>query len=81
MEYMRITKESVTSVLKFFGKEIDTEGYIIDGKSKIRIVCPYSKEIIKATNFSVLPGTSEIAVFVNNKSYCFSEHKSKEEEI
>ncbi len=76
MEYFRINKESITSVLKFFNKEVDKEGYIIDIKTKIRIICPYSEEIIKASDFSILPGgISEKAVFVNNKSYCFSEDK------
>jgi len=76
MEYFRITEENSDSVLELFGKATDSEGYIIEKRTGKKLTCPYTREHIKITDFSILPGS---AVFVNNKSFCFSEHRAKHE--
>lgn len=71
MEYIRITESNRDVILELFSKSTDTEGYIVEKKTGIRIVCPYTKRNILSKSFSILPGT---ATFVNNKPYCFAEH-------
>ncbi|MBI5553718.1 MAG: hypothetical protein HY917_03170 [Candidatus Diapherotrites archaeon] len=71
METIGITDSNKSAVLELFSKSIDIEGYIMEKKTNKRIICPYSKEPIKAADFSVLPGS---AIFVNNYYYCFAEY-------
>ncbi|PKP54573.1 MAG: hypothetical protein CVT90_00570 [Candidatus Altiarchaeales archaeon HGW-Altiarchaeales-3] len=71
MKYMQINNSNKGVILELFGKSLDDDGFIIEKKNKIRLICPYSKEHIRGNNFSILPGT---ATFVNNKPYCFAEH-------
>ncbi len=74
MRYLRISESNKATVLELFNKAVDSAGYIINKVNKVRIRCPYSNQPIKADSFSILPGS---AVFVNNYSYCFSEHLIK----
>ncbi len=76
MEYFRITEDNMESVLELFNKIADSEGYIIEKNTGKKLICPYTHEPIKASNFSILPGS---AIFVNNKSFCFSEHRAQYE--
>jgi len=71
MEYLQVTPSNKETILELFSKGIDGEGFIVEKKSGKRIICPYSKQEIHASSFSILPGS---ATFVNNMSYCFAEH-------
>jgi len=50
---------------------LDADGFIIETKNKIRLICPHSNKYIRGNDFSILPNS---ATFVNNKPYCFAEH-------
>ena len=71
MKFIQINQENKNAILELFGKTVDNEGFIIEKMTGKRLICPYSEEIIKVDNFSILPGS---ATFVNNKSFCFAEH-------
>lgn len=71
MKYIQINESNKNVILELFNKSTDDGGFIIENKTKKRLVCPYSKQHIMVTNFSILPGS---ATFVNNKAYCFAEH-------
>ncbi len=71
MQYLEINDENKKVILELFDKGIDEEGYIVDGVTGQRVICPYTKEQITSDDFSILPGS---ATFVKNKSYSFAEH-------
>lgn len=71
MEYIKITKDNVKTVLELFNKDIDNEGFIIDRKTGKKIECPYSKKPIRYEDFSILPGS----IFVNNEIYSFARYR------
>lgn len=71
MEFLQVNSSNKEVILELFNKFIDKEGFIVEKKNGVRVVCPYSKEEIHSDSFSILPGS---ATFVNNKSYCFAEH-------
>ncbi len=71
MKYLQIDESNKDIILELFSKDVDKEGFIINRKTGIRLVCPYSKMNIEVNDFSILPGT---ATFVNNHAYCFAEH-------
>ena len=74
MDVIEINEKNLDSVLKLCGKEIDSNGYIIESKTKKRVNCPYSKKKIHSSSFSVMPGSF---TFINNEPYCFTEHMAK----
>lgn len=74
MKTIQITELNKGAILELFSKEIDKDKFIIEKKTKKRIICPYSKEAIKVDDFSILPGS---AIFVNNYPYCFTEYLAK----
>lgn len=74
MKYFQINDSNRGTILELFDKDTDTEGYIIEKETGKKLKCPYSNENIKLSDFSILPSS---AIFVNNKSYCFSEHRAK----
>lgn len=71
MEYIKIDNNNKTTILELFNKETDAEGFIIEKRTKKRLVCPYTRENIHSTSFSILPGT---ATFVNNTFHSFAQH-------
>ncbi|GBE56304.1 hypothetical protein BMS3Bbin16_00506 [archaeon BMS3Bbin16] len=72
MEYLEINDSNKKTVLELFNKSIDSEGYIIEKKTKKQLICPYTQDKINASNFSILPDGT--ATFVNNKYFSFAEH-------
>lgn len=74
MDTIKINNSNKAAILELFSKEVDNEGFIIEKKTKKRLVCPYSKEEISENEFSILPGS---AIFVNNYPYCFTEYLAK----
>jgi len=71
MKYIQVKETNVDVILELFSKEKDPEGFIIEKKTKKRLICPYTREAIRANNFSILPGS---ATFVKNEPFCFAEH-------
>lgn len=74
MDAIEINDNNVHSILDMLNKKIDSDGYIVEKKSDKRVKCPYSKESIHHTKFSIMPGSF---IFINNYSYCFTEHMAK----
>ncbi len=74
METIEINTTNRDSILEMLGKKVDSDGYIIEKRTKKRLECPYSKEPIGIENFSIMPGSF---VFINNYSFCFTEHMAK----
>ena len=71
MEYINLDSSNKDTILELFSKDIDKEGFIIEKKTGLQITCPYTKEKIHVSNFSILPGS---ATFVNNEFFCYAEH-------
>jgi len=71
IEYIQINDSNKDVILELFGKSLDADGFIIETKNKIRLICPHSNKYIRGNDFSILPNS---ATFVNNKPYCFAEH-------
>ncbi len=74
MKYFQINDSNKDIVLRLFNKTTDSEGYIIEKRTSNRIVCPYTNQNIKVSDFSILPGS---ATFVNNRPFCFAEHRAR----
>lgn len=71
MELLNITEGNRTAILEIFDLGIDNDGYIIDAKTKERIICQYSRETIRKDKLAIVAG-SELKI--NNYAYCLSEY-------
>lgn len=74
MKYIRVSNSNKNVILDLFNKSVDSEGFIVEKGTNNKLVCPYSKQLIKEDSFSILPGS---AIFVNNRAYCFSMHRAR----
>lgn len=70
MEVIEINEQNKTAVLELFDLTVDKENYVLD-ENKKRLICRYSKELIKLENLAIVPGS---AIKINNYSYCLSEY-------
>jgi len=76
MQYLQITDSNRNTILELFNKSVDSKGWLVEKKTGKNLVCPYSKELIHVSNFSILPGST---TFVNNRFYAFAEHRVSHE--
>lgn len=74
MKGIEINDRNKETIFEVLGKCVDSEGYIMEKRTKERVICPYSKTPIHSSSFSIMPGSF---IFINNYSYCFTEHIAK----
>jgi len=74
-ETIEITESNKPAILELFNKTVDEDGFIIEKKTGKRLVCPFSKKEISASDFSILSGSS---IFITNEYYCFAEYLAQQ---
>jgi hypothetical protein len=57
LKLIQLGNDDRISVLKKLGYNLDNEGYVLQKKSKERLICKYSKEVIHINNAAILPGS------------------------
>ncbi len=70
MELLEINDSNVDILLKQFGKETDKEGFIIDSKTKERVLCRYTHRPIKKSRLGgILPGSN---IFIEDSDIAYA---------
>jgi hypothetical protein len=57
IKLVQLGNDERISVLKKLGHDLDNDGYVLEKKSKNRLICKYSKEVIHINNAAILPGS------------------------
>ncbi len=72
MELLEINDTNIIVLLEQFGKEINSEGFIIDKVTKEKVLCKYtSHELTKETLGGILPGSN---VFIEDSDIAYARY-------
>lgn len=70
MEILEINETNVDIILEKFGKEMDSQGFIIDKTTKEKVACRYTHHQLKRDTLGgVLPGSN---IFIEDSDVAYA---------
>ena len=72
MELLEINEKNVDVILQKFGKEIDSQGFIVDKGTKEKVTCRYTHNPLKKNTLGgVLPGSN---IFIEDSDVAYASY-------